>query len=128
MDWQPPDADDGAVQAWFGAHQLRDKGFGPALGPRATAHAAALLAAAGYRTQALASDWLVDAQRSPRDRSLLQTLLDGMATAAAEQAPGAAPTVQAWHARRSAPLARAGALAASRLRLGHMDLLGWPAA
>jgi hypothetical protein len=126
MDWQPPDADDGAVQAWFGAHQQRDKGFGPALGPAATTHAAALLAAAGYRTQVLASDWLVDAQRSTHDRALLQALVDGTATAAAEQEPWAAPTVQAWHARRSAQLAEA--LSGGRLRLGHMDLLGWPAA
>lgn len=122
IDWWPQDAGDAQVQAWFGAHQGRDKGFGPALGPMATARATALLQAAGYRTQVLASDWLLEAGRGARDQAMLQALLDGMALAATEQAPEAAAAVQAWRARR-------GQLqAGSRLRVGHADLLAWPAA
>ncbi|GHD02480.1 hypothetical protein GCM10007320_61790 [Pseudorhodoferax aquiterrae] len=118
--WSAQDAGDAQVQAWFGAHQRRDKGFGPALGPTATARATALLQAAGYRTQVLASDWLVEAGRSARDDAMLQALLEGMARAATEQAPQAAATVQAWRARRAAPPP------GSHLRVGHADLLAWP--
>jgi SAM-dependent methyltransferase len=122
IEWSPSDAGDAQVQAWFGAHQRGDKGFGPALGPTATVRATALLRAAGYRTQVQASDWLVEAGRSARDDAMVQALLEGMALAATEQAPGAAATVQAWRMRRSA------LQAGSRLRVGHADLLAWPAA
>ncbi len=122
VEWAPPDRCDAQVLAWFAAHQCRDKGFGPALGPLATARATQLLQAAGYRTQVLPSDWLVEGGRSARDDAMLQALLEGTARAATEQAPEAAATVQAWCQRRAA------LLAGSRLRLGHADLLAWPVA
>ena len=47
LSWRPGAAEDGQVRARFLAHQRRDKGFGPALGPAAAAHLADLLRARG---------------------------------------------------------------------------------
>lgn len=115
----PADPDDARVQSLFAAHQLRDKGFGPALGAAAPGRAQALLQAAGYRTALLPSDWQIDAARGVDDQAMVRALVDGMAAAASEQAPAQAADVQAWRARRLAMLA------GTRLCVGHGDLLGW---
>ena len=115
--WQPADADDDLVQALFGLHQQRDKGFGPALGPRAPAEALALLAAAGYRSTTTRSDWLIAGARAAPMR---RALIDGVATAALQQDPSAAQRIRAWQARRSA------GVAGSSLRIGHLDILATP--
>lgn len=115
----PADPDDALVQSLFAAHQQRDKGFGPALGAAAPGRAEALLQAAGYRTALLPSDWCIDAARGGDDQAMVRALVDGMASAAAEQAPAHAVAVQAWRARRLA------VLAATHLCVGHADLLGW---
>ncbi len=112
--WQPADADDAAVQALFGLHQQRDKGFGTALGPQAPAVALALLAEAGYRCTTARSDWHIDgAQGAP----MRQAMIDGFAAAALEQDPSAAACIHAWLARRSAGVAH------GRLQVGHLDIL-----
>ncbi|WP_085316185.1 class I SAM-dependent methyltransferase [Derxia lacustris] len=120
-DWLPADPQDGAAQALFDRHQRRDKGFGPALGLAAVAHLAQRLAARGYRVAQAPSDWVIEGEAAA---DMLAALLDGMAAAAAEQAQdeGAAPdSLRDWQCRRHA------LLAASRLRIGHVDLLAWPA-
>jgi SAM-dependent methyltransferase len=111
--WSPPDAGDAAVQALFAAHQQRDKGFGPALGPRAAAFALEHLAATGWMTAHARSDWLIDGTAAP---AMLQAMVDGTAAAAAEQDPAAAAAVRAWASRRrpQAP--------ATRLHVGHVDV------
>jgi len=119
LQWQPADGADEAVHAHFRAHQRRDKGFGPALGGGAVAEAVRLLRRAGYRVATAPSDWQVDGERSPADRAMLREMVDGLAIAALEQAPEAAPAVQAWRLRRQAQRA------ATRLQVGHTDLLAW---
>lgn len=114
--WQPADAGDALVHAAFRAHQQRDKGFGPALGGAAVAQASALLAQAGYRVAQATSDWCVAGATDP---AMLAAMLQGMAAAAAEQQPADAAVVQAWRARRWAQRA------ATRLCVGHVDLLAW---
>lgn len=115
--WQPADADDDAVQALFGLHQQRDKGFGPALGPQAPAVALALLAEAGYRSTTARSDWhIAGAGGAP----MQQAMIDGIAAAASEQDPSVAERIRAWQARRSAGVGR------SSLRIGHLDILATP--
>ncbi len=115
--WQPADASDEPVQAAFAAHQRRDKGFGPALGPTAVAEAMARLRAAGWLVESARSDWRIDGAQSP---AMLQALVDGTAAAALEQAPGLHDTVLAWQQRRSA------ARPATRLVIGHGDLAARP--
>lgn len=111
--WQPADAADGPVQAAFSAHQRRDKGFGPALGPTAVAQAMARLQAAGWLVESARSDWRIGGAPSP---AMLQAQIDGTAAAALEQAPGLHDTVLAWQQRRTA------CRADTRLVVGHVDL------
>ena len=117
--WQPADAGDEPVQAAFAAHQRRDKGFGPALGPHAVAEALARLRAAGWQAESACSDWHIDGAQSP---AMLQTLIDGTAAAASEQSPGLREAVLAWRQRRTA------GLPATRLVVGHLDLAARPRA
>ena len=119
MAWDPTDPDDDLVQGAFAAHQRRDKGFGPALGPAAAGWCQARLSAAGWRTLAARSDWRIDGARSP---AMLQALIDGTATAAIEQAPGLRDAVLAWQRRRMAGRVR------TRLVVGHVDLGARPPA
>ena len=57
MDWTPPEPGDAAILAAFNAHQTRDKGLGPALGPRAADHLTGALAALGFTVHAARSPW-----------------------------------------------------------------------
>lgn len=116
-EWAPADADDARVGALFAAHQRRDKGLGPALGAQAVPWLARALRARGYRVQTARSDWRLGAS----DVAMQRALIEGMASAAIEQDPAQAPRVNAWRDRRLALLGRA------TLRVGHRDLLAWPA-
>lgn len=112
--WSPAHPDDAAVAAAFRADQTRDKGFGPALGPRATEALAAAFAAAGYAVATAASPWRIDGDGHP----LAIALAHGWAAAAAIQ--GAAAPAAAWRASR---------LAAGGVRgcvIGHRDLWAEP--
>lgn len=115
--WAPTDADDALVHAAFAAHQRRDKGFGPALGPTAPAEAKRRLAIAGYRVSQAASDWLVDGRRAT---AMLAALIDGHAAAAAEQNPTQAAEIAAWRERRLV------LTHLTQLRVGHLDLFATP--
>ena len=117
MGWEPADPDDAAVQALFGRHQQRDKGFGPALGPRAPAVALAQLARAGCRTTVARSDWHIGGEPG---LPLQRAMVDGIAAAAAEQDPSMQALVRAWQARRIARIER------SSLHVGHLDILATP--
>lgn len=120
--WADADVDDALVHNAFRAHQRRDKGFGPALGDAAGGAARRCLAAAAYRLDAAESDWVIDGRRGAADCAMLRALVDGMAQAAREQCPMHAMRIDAWRNRRHA------ALDTTCLRIGHVDLLGWPAA
>jgi SAM-dependent methyltransferase len=120
--WDPLDPADALASALFDAHQRRDKGFGPALGPMAAATATEGFRAAGYAVQSAPSDWWIDARSDPAALALQQALIDGIAQAAIEQDPGAANELRAWQTRRHALAAR------STLRIGHLDLIATPRA
>jgi SAM-dependent methyltransferase len=121
MDAQPAHVADATVRAAFNAHQRRDKGFGPALGPAAGDAVAAVLTSRGYAVRRGRSDWRLDASVAG-DAALLAPLLDGIAHAACEQTPGDAAAIADWLARRQAQRA-AGTL---RMTVGHDDTLGLP--
>jgi len=118
--WDPADREDDLVRRLFSAHQGRDKGFGPALGPRAAAAAVRTFRAAGYRVRSARSDWWLDARADPEALALQRSLIDGIGGAATEQSPAEADRLRDWQARRHALAAR------STLRVGHVDLMAAP--
>ncbi len=120
--WDPLDPVDTLASELFDAHQRRDKGFGPALGPMAAATAIEGFRAAGYAVQSAPSDWWIDARRDPAALGLQRALIDGITQAAIEQDPLATSVLRAWQTRRHAIAAR------STLRIGHLDVIATPRA
>jgi hypothetical protein len=115
---EPGDPGDALAHAAFDAHQRRDKGFGPALGPRAAAYASRALELRDYRVERARADWRL----GPGDAPLQAGLLHGWARAAAEAEPKSHEMLQAWLGRRLAQLDSG----RSRLTVGHEDLLATP--
>lgn len=121
------DPDDSLVRRSVNAHQRRDKGLGPALGPMAGLMAETSFRAAGYRAWLLPSPWKL----GPGDAELARALVDGWEAAAAEQLREAPPEggpadvdrVAAWSQRRRATI-ESGRFG---LMVGHLDLLALPA-
>ena len=119
------DPDDALVRRSVNAHQRRDKGLGPALGPMAGLTAENAFRAAGYRAWLLPSPWRL----GPGDAALARALVDGWEAAAVEHLREASADaagvdrVRAWAERRRATIAsgRFG------LIVGHLDLLALPA-
>jgi hypothetical protein len=113
LDWAPAFAADAEVRAAFNAHQRRDKGFGPALGPGATEALAAALARHGYAVRRRPSPWRL----GPGERALQDALVEGIAAAAGETGLAVA---ESWgQARRAAS-------GVSSCTVGHADLLALP--
>jgi hypothetical protein len=119
VQWYPADDGDELVHELFKLHQGCDKGFGAAMGARAPGHALRLLSAAGYDVAQSTSDWLIQGQSDP----VMQiALIHGMAEAALEKSPTQGAAMQAWAQQRLARVDTSG------LRIGHVDILGVPAA
>lgn len=116
VEWQPAVPGDEEIHRLFASHQHRDKGFGPALGGDAVAHAAARLSALGYEVAQAASDWHVDGADGARSMAMLRAMIEGAAAAAREQDP-AVTSVEGWMVLRLERIAR------TTLRVGHRDLL-----
>jgi hypothetical protein len=112
----PADSEDEEVRALFNRHQLRDKGFGLALGPEAGRTAVRILAEHGYRVKAAPSDWHV----GPQHPALQRALVEGWFAAACAIAPQRTAALQGWMRRRRAHV-DAGR---SVLLVGHLDLGG----
>ncbi|MEX0732754.1 MAG: class I SAM-dependent methyltransferase [Aquisalimonadaceae bacterium] len=120
MRWESEDAMDEAVRHAVNAHQRRDKGLGPALGPDAARRAAAVFAEAGYTVQLQPSPWLL----GPESASLQGALLDGWLRAAMEQEQAHAPDFLDWAVRRHNCIRYSEA----HVVVGHQDLFAIPAA
>jgi hypothetical protein len=110
----PHDDADEEIVALVNAHQRTDKGFGPAVGPDATACAAQCFSAAGYLVDRDRSDWVL----TPASEELQRQLIEGWAHAAAEIAPLRRELIDGWKARR---LEHVDANR-SHLVVGHEDL------
>jgi SAM-dependent methyltransferase len=112
------DLADAQVVAAVNAHQLGNKGFGPALGPRAAAAAERIFRALGYSVVQGTSDW----EAGPSDRGFQHELLAGWRQAAVEIASLPRETLESWYSRRGAAI-DAGTLS---LTVGHVDFYAQP--
>ncbi|AHE98219.1 class I SAM-dependent methyltransferase [Thioalkalivibrio paradoxus] len=114
----PPDPDDRAVRRAVNAHQQRDKGLGPALGPDAAAYAAARFRSAGFHVLTAQSPW----DLGNDSEQLAGALIRGWMAAACEQVPADRDRYRAWAQRRERDVGSGRV----RLRVGHLDLLALP--
>lgn len=116
--FNPADAVDVRVIAAVNAHQRRNKGFGPALGPRAAASAERIFRALGYAVVQGTSDWVP----APAEGAFQSELLAGWRQAAVETGDLPRETLEGWFARRTE------AVDAGRLNVsvGHVDLFAQP--
>ena len=113
------DSSDPDVIAAVNKHQRTDKGFGPALGPRAVVSAKRIFASLGYSFLEGKSDWR--ANRGDADFQL--ELIEGWYAAANEMESPAPDALDGWYiGRRQA--AEAGMLT---LDVGHVDFFAQPA-
>lgn len=118
LEFDPADPADEEVHALFDAHQGRDKGFGPALGPDAADVAQRILAGHGHGVSRADTPWRL----APQDSPLAGELIEGFAAAALEQAPARGAELAAWRMRRLAAVEGGDV----RLIVGHADLLAVP--
>lgn len=117
--WLPADPDDRRIAAAFRRDQLRDKGFGPALGPLAPDALMAAFRAEGFSVFSASSEWRV---RGRGDLALAEALISGHADAASVARPALKRVFRAWRGRRLRQ-ALSGRLA---IRVGHRDILAIP--
>jgi hypothetical protein len=106
---------DAEVIARVNRHQRSDKGFGPALGPDATAEAASIARRLGYRVHQATSDWHL----GPDQAALQRALIEGWHAAAVALGLGDELALDHWRQRRLALLSAG----SSRVDVGHRDLL-----
>ena len=117
MEFDPREADDERVRKLVNLHQMTDKGFGKALGPKAGQNAVRIFEQLGYRVESARSDWRI----SPSDQEVQAVLLDMWFAAALEIAPDEGSVLRNWIQRRREHVA----CGRSGLSVGHIDLLGW---
>ena len=111
---------DAPVRTGFRRDQGRDKGLGPALGPRAPAVLQAALAARGFTVASAPSDWRI----APRAAGMLAELVRGHAEVAARRLPLRRAAIGAWQAARLRQVGRH----RLAIRVGHRDSLALPPA
>jgi len=110
--WTPKHPADTEMAAAFRAHQVTDKGFGPAAGPMAPQLLATAFDAAGYQLSEADSTWRLE----EADDALIQALIPGFVDAVRETEKVPESTIADW-----LKPARTGAL------VGHTDTLALPA-
>ncbi|NJO23932.1 MAG: class I SAM-dependent methyltransferase [Sphingomonadales bacterium] len=98
IDLDPADGFDLAVTSLVNRHQTQDKGFGPALGPRAHAGFLNLLEPASGTLLTASSPWVIEAGGLAMQRALIE----GWAAAAVETESDAQADIRAWQGRRLA--------------------------
>ncbi|CAN5217903.1 hypothetical protein BH11PSE4_BH11PSE4_18890 [soil metagenome] len=120
IEFTPHDPLDVAIAAAVNAHQLTDKGFGPALGPAAAVLAIARFESLGYSVIKGTSDWVI----GPDAREMQTELLAGWANAVQEIEALPLADIASWLKRRRDFVAAG----QSSLRVGHADFFAIPSA
>lgn len=118
VELEPADAFDTKIISAVNRHQLRDKGFGSALGPGAVDAFRANCKAAGYVMREAPSDWVADADEC----DFQQAVLTGWAQAAREIDDLKEADIAGW-LRRRVDLVMAGR---ASMRVGHVDIFAYP--
>ena len=113
--WQPKLDSDNTIKELLNLHQLKNKGFGHALGPEAGAYFAGVLEQLGRSIDTDDSNWSI----SEQSQALQQAIVDGWATAALEQNNAQSEIIDDWHGRRRKIIESA----ESSLIVGHVDVL-----
>jgi SAM-dependent methyltransferase len=90
--WSPHRPADNQIASAFHKHQLGDKGFGPAAGPMAPTHLTDQFKLNEYLVLEGESPWVL----GRNDRMLIDELVHGHATAAAETGLVDAKTLETW--------------------------------
>lgn len=116
MTFEPAEPEDALVRGLVNRHQKTDKGFGPALGPRATEVAVDLFRSADYTVRTVSSDWVLSRMSAPDE--LQHQLIEGWAEAAAVVAPDQRAAIADWRKRRLNHVASGHSL----VTVGHQDL------
>lgn len=110
MTWTPKLADDVSITATFNAHQLTDKGLGPAVGPDAATITKQIFEKHGFEISLANSPWMLGTEHI----ALHDELIKGIAKAALEAGHAGADD---WLVQRKAKLNT------STVRIGHTDVL-----
>lgn len=113
--WQPELDSDDTIKALLNQHQLKNKGFGNALGPEAGNYFASALKQRGRNSEADNSNWIINAQ----SQALQHAIVDGWAPASLEQDNSQGKLIEHWHGRRREIILQA----QSSLTVGHLDVL-----
>lgn len=116
--WSSTTEQDTLMRDLLNAHQLRDKGFGDALGPQAGKYFAEQLEGHHCHVIIDESNWAVDASMN----TLQETLIEGWACAAKEQDGSLSSVIDHWSQQRL----NACRTRESILTVGHSDLLSLP--
>jgi SAM-dependent methyltransferase len=109
---------DGVILGAFRRDQARDKGFGPALGPRAPSVLARLLAQAGFDVQSESTDWHI----RPDAPELQTALIDAYAAVARHWLKPKSEAIDDWQDLRGFQCDRA----RLHIHIGHRDCLAFP--
>ena len=117
IDWSVSHPLDGAMIDAFNSHQQTDKGFGVALGPKATARLAALLETHGFRVKTASSPWRLAHESAALQKAFIEGFRQPL------QDIGVAGDIEEWIAFRLAAIDRP----ESHCTVGHTDLLALPA-
>ena len=118
IELSPADPLDAAIAAAVNAHQRKDKGFGPALGPAAASAAIARFEKLGYSVLHGTSDWVI----GPDDRDIQMEIFAGWASAVRELGDLSLADTVGWLTRRRDVIATG----SSSIRVGHVDIFARP--
>ncbi len=118
VEFEPAHAMDRKIVTAVNAHQRRDKGFGPALGPKAAAVVVERFERVGYSVVHGAADWVFGAA----DREIQTEVLSGWAAAVRETGDLSLPDVMNWLTQRRDWVASG----QSSIRVGHVDVFARP--
>jgi SAM-dependent methyltransferase len=107
--WRPPHPSDSAVLEAFHRHQMRDKGFGPAVGPHGVKMLRQALEERGYAVISGPSPWRLGAEES----LLMQALAEGAANAVSQTGSIPEFLLAEWRLFR---------MTAQSCEIGHVDI------